>query len=567
MTGKQHLKTAYLVIIFTVILFNLANIIIPVFLIGDDGSFYRHVEQIYFTDFKSFNPATFLSFSFVGDYILFFLFSSMEQFSVYFARSVFLGFMVIVSLLFFRLLHLRLGLSRITSLGAAIIPNILAYNFLMPGYIIGSYIIHTLMFFLLTLEYIFKYLDSDSPPSNKKTLYLILVILLSLVFTMSSSQALFFYPFIFLLIAVYKAHKNKKLFLFILIAIQFLFKFIWMLTHPRKLQLNPGLSEILDRIHLYFQWGLPFPYFPSELLITLFFLVFLVAVYFIYIRGLNPALQLNPRFIFQSDKKYTFFLLIFLAGWMLSTVFANMFLRKVGWQFRFCYASFFAFLTIFIFSLDTLILRLKRFRLDIIVLAILILSTGIYKLILTSEHFKPLNSSIELISTSLREINLPANSQLIITGQIKGPSNVFRKNTGVLQYLLSRRDITGQIANDRRKFYGFTRHFQPFEWRLYLKGRYMTGYSLDKPLFILKRKSGKMRQQSYVLEWLGNSKRSPWIIYKLHEKTGKIRPFLKGRGLDDYLLKVKNLSSQGIHQDDIVFGESYCVKDLRRLRD
>ncbi|MDH5681627.1 MAG: hypothetical protein OEZ36_08570, partial [Spirochaetota bacterium] len=130
MTGKQHLKTAYLVIIFTVILFNLANIIIPVFLIGDDGSFYRHVEQIYFTDFKSFNPATFLSFSFVGDYILFFLFSSMEQFSVYFARSVFLGFMVIVSLLFFRLLHLRLGLSRITSLGAAIIPNILAYNFL-----------------------------------------------------------------------------------------------------------------------------------------------------------------------------------------------------------------------------------------------------------------------------------------------------------------------------------------------------------------------------------------------------------------------------------------------------
>ncbi|MDH5681298.1 MAG: hypothetical protein OEZ36_06915 [Spirochaetota bacterium] len=555
-------KVYVLVIILTVIAFNVINVFWPVFLIGDDGFFYHFLNNSIHNFNNVIKSLNYKDFSFFGTQVTKMIFLLTDSFSIYFGRGIYLLFMVIASLYFYRILRFRLHLSQNVSMVSAVIPNILPYNFKMPGYIVGSYLIFTLMMLLLTLDFSLKYLENKE--RDKKNIRLFFIIVLSLGFTMSSGQALFLFPVIILLILVYQGNRLKKILLLTLFSSQFILKFVWMLVHPRVPVISQDMNEVFHRIYLYFKWGLPFPFLSSEVSIILFFIILLFLVVLIFRKSDGLAFTKSQNFIFSSFTKHRLFIIIFFAVWAISTVFANMFLRKVGWQFRFCYASYFGFFTLFALSLYSILGLLKNKRLEIYMTIILILISGIYKISMTKTKFDRTNELLGYIKHKIAQSKPPKKSQfIIILKRQYGLTKNIIKNSGVLQYALGRKDITGNIASDKHIYYGFTRHFVPFKGN-YVK--YMNGYNLKKPLFIYRFNNGTFKQYHLCLEWLGEGKGAEWVIYKLDKKTGANSVFLKGKGLDDYFMKVKELEKKGIEQDDIVFGESTCVKDLERLK-
>jgi hypothetical protein len=95
----------------------------------------------------------------------------------------------------------------------------------------------------------------------------------------------------------------------------------------------------------------------------------------------------------------------------------------------------------------------------------------------------------------------------------------------------------------------------------------MTGLSIDRPVFFFSMddKRKRLEQYRYALRWRGKTKNAPWTILEADEKIGKIRPFLSGIGMEEYLAAIERLREKDICQQDIVWGGPPFPRETLRL--
>ncbi|NIM13860.1 MAG: hypothetical protein GTO45_17590, partial [Candidatus Aminicenantes bacterium] len=79
--------------------------------------------------------------------------------------------------------------------------------------------------------------------------------------------------------------------------------------------------------------------------------------------------------------------------------------------------------------------------------------------------------------------------------------------SGYLKFVLKRKDINGLIGPiNSSNYYNFDDHFDP-KTRGYRKRYYMSGLSMDKPVFffIMDKEKKELKQLEYALQWRGKT--------------------------------------------------------------
>ncbi len=174
-----------------------------------------------------------------------------------------------------------------------------------------------------------------------------------------------------------------------------------------------------------------------------------------------------------------------------------------------------------------------------------------------------LHSENEFVSSTIRDslahVALPVDAQVIVLTveaciDHKGNRRV---NSGLLQYLTGRRDITGLIGpslfpNDP---------FRP------VKGWFdtMAGLSTEQPLFVFRMVDGKLRPLRHLLRVYRNEEagtRRAWALYELDVASGEARGVSSGASFEALRESIDRLQEEFGREIDIAFHDPACEDGL-----
>jgi hypothetical protein len=381
-------------------------------------------------------------------------------------------------------------------------------------------------------------------------------------------QSVFLFPPLALAYLGYTKLNKKHLWLISSMFGLTLAKYVLITLVQRKAFMDISLDEIIKRIGLYFKWSLPFP--DVVPLYTSLLAVSIIGFGFIlYFKRANRIPRINKNFAHLKPKLYIAYIYSFLLCWAVSTIIAFLIFSD-SFRPRYTHISSFGLNAVVIFSLYIILDRkvLRRVKFLPFILIGLILFSGVFRFINLRQRFQIPNATRSLITRELNQVTFPLNSQIVLsglTGSDIGNPLGWNRSSGYLKFILKRDDINGLIGGSNAG--NFSPHFNP---KRRSKSGYfkMSGLSPNKPLFlfIFDRGKGKLVQQKYALEWRGQSKYASWTIYKTNKRTGKISPFQRGNGLQEYMKTVQSLKKKGIYQHDIFWGWPLSKHDKKRLK-
>ncbi len=488
-------------------------------------------------------------------------------------------FMIPLSVVMYCFFRKKLGFAASAAYFAAVLPQVLTRQDLIPAYINGNYVVPGLLIVMGAIYAVFAYLEAL--PS--RTSYKALITATSVYFAASQHLdfSIFFFPIFVFIIYAYRPLTRKHFLLMGSLSLVFLYKIAWMIAVPRDAAsgILLSLTKIHKRIDYYFLTMLPVPKWLNSIKDPVLVFVFLLIItgfilelrrsYHIYNQKLLEVQPVTNGFykaflekVPGGRKQYPgvdsiLFVYGFLVLWLVCTIAAFIFLSPHLNE-RYAYIPAFALIALLGISLQSIfntLLPHKNRVLPLVFIGLIIFS-GITRFTNLKKYYSRLNHRNEALIQLLGHYSFPPGSQIVLyLSKWKNYWAVWDHSGGNLRFLLNRDDIDGLIGYNKTKYYHFYNAFDMKDRRFGNKS-YMRGLSSDRPLFLFVERKNKLRQYRYALQWKEkeNMKNSPWIIFKISKKTGKAVPFLTGKGYEQYMLAVKSLAEKGIKQSRIMWG-------------
>lgn len=551
----------YFLIICIVFVFNLIAVYGSQVLLHDEPSFYYYVLIGFF-------PWWMLKFNLVLPFTEWAAWNILA-FSPFLARGLYIVFLMIpLSLFFYNLYYNKFGFSRVAAVTAAVLPAVLPMQYEIPAGINMSYVLWGLSFAVLSLTIGLNYLESSAP---LQSIWLGCSALCYLIATQIMELALFMAPPLILLWIFYRKSGKKQIYISLIFSMIGLSKFIQMIIFPRKFfQLN-SVETIITRIMLYFQWGMPFPDLPV-IFSTAVVIGIIIWGYILWMK--TPIIKSDRVKIFlnyspgvQITLFYSFFIV-----WSLSSILPSIFLSPV-YRLRYAFIPLYGTTALMIYSIEIILEKLfpaKNKYYFIIISILILLAGGTSRFYYLKMKYAAGNEIQSIIIRDLKQIQLPFNSQIVITKLNKD----FRArldwawSSGYYQFALKRKDLSGLLipihSNEYQNFGNpFHQVFSKQKW-----GYSITMLALDKPLFIFyfDDLSQKLVSMRYVLQWRGEKMDVPWTIYQCDISNGKISPWQSGTGMDEYQMVLEKMKQSGIRQATILWGGPPTDLELKRLK-
>jgi hypothetical protein len=546
----------YAGIALTVVLFNLIAVYGPQILLHDDPAGYadvlerkipwylmKHTLISPFTEWAAWNVMAYSAALARGLYVLF--------------------LMVPISWCFFYILHSKFGLSRLTSLTAAILPNILPWQWQIPAGINMSYPLWGLLFFLLSVILSLHYLEKDGSRNWAGWLGAVTCYAMA---AQIMEQALFLFPPLAFTIWGFKGLNRKTRSLIFSLMLVATARFIQTLVLPRQAVSSIPLAEIMERLGLYFKWSLPSPDIkPLYLAIGGSAVIIMGFVLWL----LRSDIDLNVGRLGSHLTRRQAVLLTFgvFLCWSISTIFVFIFMSEFFVQ-RYTYLSAFGLNALFVVSIHGILTQryFRKLKLHLWIFLVIIVFSGVFRYANLNSIYAERNRTKSILVRDLSALQMPRNSQVAVTG-VSGVPGGWRRSSGYLKHILEREDIDGLIGPFYSSaYYNYDDHFDPR-----LKGwdqkSNMRGLSLNRPLFLftLDDKNAELKQLEYALQWKGEKLDAPWTIFQIDKITGKAKPFRSGTGMPEYLSAVTELEKKAILQSSILWGGPPTPEEQERL--
>ncbi|MCX6582248.1 MAG: hypothetical protein NT166_18915 [Candidatus Aminicenantes bacterium] len=539
----------YFLIAIPVVLFNLAAIFGPKVLFQDDAANYYNVVNGLFP-FWYWKKGLFLCS--LSEWISW----NIMTFSPQLIRAMYVLFLLVpLSCVIYNLFR-KLGFHNNMAYTAAVLPNILPAQNLVPAFLNGSYVLLGLLAMLGCFFKSFTYLDREDQ-SNPKTLLAALLFLF--ISTQLMDQAIFFLPVLLFAALGYKRLNRKHLYLALSFLAAVSYKFVWVLLLPRKTaEIIPVTgSLILSRIKYYFFAMLPFPDFPNPAgdVVLLIIIAIIITGLVLTLRDPDNTFIRPKPFLHLSHRRFTLYIYGFLLVWTICNMAAFITMSRLQ-TVRYSYIAAYGLNALLLISLVAIFKRIFRARAFLIDAAfmILIFQAGLFRTFELKAYYDTLNQNQFHIQKNLSSFNFPMNSQIVIY-VVKGENHwgFWCTSSGHLKFILKRKDIDGLIGLKAKHYFTFYDPFNP-KSRGYETEDRMNGLSIDRPLFLFVQDNSGFKQYDYALQWKGKTREAPWTIYRVNRSTGAIVPFAAGSGREDYLLKIKELEKSGLQQADILWG-------------
>jgi hypothetical protein len=556
LVGKFTERWIYLFIGFTVTLFNLVAIFGPKILLHDEPGLYNMVINNRF-------PSWMIKYN-IADPFIEWPFWHILAYSPPLARGLYVLILVFpLSCCFYYVYRSKFGFNKITAFTAAVLPNILPIQWQIPAGINMSYVMWGLLFSVLSLIIGFQYLEKNTP---RNWIRAAAAILLYLTAIQTTEQALFILPPLLFAFWGYRKFSRKHLFIILVFTLVGISRYLMIIMNPRMPIQKMPINVIIERIGIYFQWALPIPGIPP-IYACVFFLGILFVGFFLYFKYPNEPSEFYSIFSHFPSKVRQILVYGFYLCWMASTILPPIFL-SIYFPPRYGYTSMFGAQAIFIFSIFLILKKCfpNKRRIGIAFFIAVILISGISRTIFLKNYYAHGNRLSATITGELNRIQLPLNSQIVIVN-LREFYGGWIRGSGYFEYTLKRNDLTGLAGKiNSSEYYNFDNHFDP-SLRRWITRYQMTGLTLKKPLFLFyfDTKRLKLNQMEFALQWRGEKMDAPWTILKVDKKTGKIRPFTSGVGMEEYLSTIEKLEESGIHQSDILWGGPPTKEEQKRL--
>ena len=552
----------YFCIALTVVVFNLIAIFGLDLLIHDDPAWYGFV-------LKGKLPQFYINYSPINAFKEWIAWNIMA-YSPNLIRGLYVVFLMVpLSCCFYYLFHNKFGFSRYAAFTAAILPNILPYQWQIPAGTNMSYTLWGLLFSVFSLIIGFHYLEKTT---SKNWIRLLGALVCYFLATQLMAQALFLFPPLALAFLGYTKVNKKHILLISSFFTLALAKLIWMMAVPRMPIADIPVKEIFKRMGVYLKWSLPSPNINPVYIAIIYVIVVLIG-FILYIRDTDSRLTLmNKNFSHMNRKIHALYFYAFFLCWFFSTIFVFT-CMNIYFSPRYAHISAFGTGAIFVFSIYVILNQkfVKKYKLYILIFTAIIIFSGAYRHLNLKEIYSAKNHIHSIIFKDLNKLKLPLNSQVVISGAAGlgglGISWGWIPSSGYLKFALKRKDINGLIGQIKHDgYYNFDNHFDPQQrgWNL----RYtMTGLSMDKStfFFILLQKEKTLKQLEYALQWKGKRKDAPWTILQANKETGEISPLISGIGMKEYLLTLKRLEEKGISQSEILWGGPPTKEEIERM--
>lgn len=546
--GIQGMKI-YILIAIPIVLFNLVAIFgLKVFLQDDAANYYNVVNHLF--PFWLWRKGLFL-FSF-SEWISW----NIMAFSPQLIRALYVLFLMIpLSCVIYRLFR-KLGFPNNTAYMAAVLPNILPAQNLVPAFLNGSYVLIGSLAVMGCFLKSFKYLDEEDS-NNRQTLFA--AVLYLLISTQLMDQAVFFFPVLLFAVLGYKKLNRKHLYLVLSFIPAVSYKAVWVLLSPRTSAAITGLTDsiTLSRFKHYFFSMLPCPDFlkpTGDVVLIIITAVIITGLFFASRDRDDTFIRSNP-FSHLSHRQYIFYIYGFLLIWTIGNIIVFITMSKHQ-AVRYSYIAAYGLNGLLMISLAAIFKRIFNSGSFLINVAfiILIFQSGLFRTSELKVYYDNFNKNQSNIQKKLSSYNLPANSQIVLYLNMEvNYWGFWNPSGGHLKFILKRKDIDGLIGSKKRHYFDFYDPFNP-KSRGYGTDDRMNGLSTDRPLFLFVEDNGGFKQYEYALQWKAKTEDAPWTIYRANRSTGAIVPFTSGRGREDYRLKIKELEKAGIRQADILWG-------------
>jgi hypothetical protein len=480
--------------------------------------------------------------------------------------AVLLLFMAPISCLLYYLYTSKVGLEPLPAFAAAVLPNILPGQDLIPAFVDGSYSVYGLFFTLVAVAMACRYLEKGADAY----LWLGAAVLTYFIASQLMEQSAFLFPPVAFLLAFCSSQRRKSVHIvsaFFLIAG---YRTYQSLAHPFSANTVPNTlqtSEIVRRATVSFRMSTPLPaffqdaYYPSLSTAAAIGVLVLITIVGFYL-GQRCESAFRPRKAFRERSRRLFlvFLFSFFLIWFLSasTVFVSV---SKYFTSRYMYLAAFGVcgaLSCSVYGLLMWVLR-QRKGFVAIVLVMLVAFIGYQRNEQLGRRFGELNGQQEQLVRALRWHPLPRDSQIVFFGPVSAPAVGIENwfcSSGYLRNALGRSDVQGLVATSAISFY------DPFDKARRGWNYPMEGLDLDKPIFLFRKQAGSVRQYQYALQWVDAGRdmedlgvESSWNLYCFDPVSGAARRVKSGTGYEGYIQYIHSADSPVATQEQVLWGE------------
>lgn len=541
---------AYVFLGLAIVVFSAPSLSVPV-LIRDDLGFYSAALDGGF-------QWAFLKRSLLAPIYNFVLAKTMVL-SVCAARTaILIVFIVPLSFAMYYTWRVFLGLPRMVSFFAVLLPQILPGQLDIPTFIVGSYVTLGLLLYFAAVIFSLKYLRDH----GRGNLAAAAVSYLACVETTEVGVPLLV-PIFALLICLKMtsktAHKGNLHLLLGTLGAVALYKGLYVLLFPYSVVTTPQPLEavdLFDRVGKALQWSFPNPGIGHASVVygVVAFILAMGVVLAIFrpVRIPNgPATDGMPRFSLLSDRAKWLVWYCFGAGWFVFALIPFMF--SFFFLSRYVYAAAFGLNLLLVLGAFSIF-----YRGPFAARMVFLLALSAITLFVGLERYKALGSAFDrkeeahaAIQSALSKIDLPPRSQVCILGRRHNyvfTGSRWDWSTGYLQYVTGRSDIRGLVGREQSFFDPFKKGKEPPDLG-------EQGIDPESPLFIFRmEKNDRLNQLRYFLQWqVYENGTVQWAVYQLNPITGQTERFRSGNSRESYFETLTELAGTGITRSDIAW--------------
>ncbi len=489
--------------------------------------------------------------------------------SVFFARFLILFLFSIPSaLLLFYISHNHFQLNKFASTAIAVFPFILPNEVRVPTYLVGSYMLPAILFALTSVHFILKF--------SKRTGFPITDFILAATFyylaTESTELIASMLPAFLFLIFIFRKLSYKQFLLGSLISFIAIRKAILIISKPsgaiNSVHNNLTASEIKFRTIHFLDFINPFHgLFNAGILNIILIIIILSGMLIVILKPERLKYILDPNQLSDKPPDVHFLICYFLfpLTWLAFSTIPFLFYSHDFTSRYFTIASI-AFGFMLVISTGILTGSITNRKNPFIYILILgIIFMGFNRQIHFNSLYRIPRDQFISLEQTLETCNLPGDAQIVVASPgntwLSMGNGVTDKSNGTLQYILKRRDVRGQIMEEKCFYDPFHLYNNPWNYR-------SMDIDTTKKTCLFRcfyADSSRNKRMHYALRWTDDkSKDSPWTIFHFNEQ-GMAANLISGKGYKGYESAVDSLFSTGINREDILFGGIPERNDSLRL--
>ena len=490
--------------------------------------------------------------------------------SAFFARILIILLLCIPSAyLIYYFSHKRYKLAKPASIAIAVFPFILPNEVQVPTYLAGSYILLAILFALVSIYFMLNF----SRKSAFSFIDFILAVSFYYLATESSELIASMLPVFLFLIFIFRKLSVKQLILGALISFIAVRKAILIINHPHgkinSVSNDLSVTEIIYRIAHFMDFMNPLYGMSNILILNIILVCVIVLAVIIVFKNHNRVIKILDSSLYTGELKnkyyYFTYYLLFPLVWMAFSAIPFIFFSQ-SFTSRYFSVTSIAFCFILVVSISIIYGFFSNRKIPLIIIFMLMIAFSGYN---RQKNFKSSyqiqNDQYDNLQQTLATSNFTEDAQIIVAGPdhkwLSMGYGITNKSIGTLQYTLQRRDVKGQIMNEKNFYDPFQIHNMPWTYPCMdidtTKNTWLFRcFNID---------TSKNRRLYYALRWVDEkSKESPWSLFHFDEQ-GMITNLTSGIGYNSYEITLDSLSATGIKRDDILFGGIPTRKDSLRL--